>query len=459
MNFRTPLIFILSLFISLAVYIILDAAYYEVISVYLTSYFLLSFLDGIGKNYNINHITILFAILQLLIMPMVVYRVYNDDRLVIAFIYNMNTPEEEYFGFILPAIILMIMGMEMPIIKNATKSLKIKQSISDCRNYLKGKSNIGITMMIIGLSTGIIEPFVASELKYIAYLFSKLLFVGIFYVLFSEIKSKKLYLIIGISALLIQTIVQGMFGELVYTLILGMLLVLLGQKIAYRYKIILSVIGFVFVIVLQTIKADYRAHAWRGESNSGSSNTEVLLSLFLDRLKDPSRFFDKEKMFPVVVRFNQGMIQDKVMNYVPSVRPFAEGSTISNSLLASFVPRFLWPDKPIAGGHWNMEYFTGLIIEGYSMNIGPFGEAYGNFGKTGGVIFMFFYGLFFNLVIVLIIRYAKNKPTIILWFPVLFLNSIQIETDILMTVNSLLKNLIFVSLCYWSANRFMRIQL
>ena len=218
-------------------------------------------------------------------------------------------------------------------------------------------------------------------------------------------------------------------------------------------------IGFVFVVVLQTIKGEYRAHAWRGESNSSSSNTEVFFSLFIDRLSDPSRFFDKEKMFPVVVRFNQGMIQDKVMNYVPSVRPFAEGTTISNSILASFVPRFLWPDKPIAGGHWNMEYFTGLIIEGYSMNIGPFGEAYGNFGKTGGMIFMFFYGLFFNLAIFLIIRYAKQKPTIILWFPVLFLNSIQIETDILMTVNSLLKNIIFVSLCYWGADRFMRIKL
>ncbi len=437
----------------------IDAAYYEFISVFLLSYFLLSFLDGIGKNYNINQITILFAILQLLIMPMIVYRVYNEDRLVIAFIYNMNTPEEEYFGFVLPAILLMIAGMELPLFKNTVKTQKIKQSISDCRNYLKGKSNIGIILMIVGLSTGILEPYIGSELKYVAYLLSKLLFVGIFYVLFSEIKNKKLYLIIGVAALLIQTIVQGMFGELVYTLILAMLLVLLGKKIAFRYKLILSVVGFIFVIILQTIKAEYRDYAWRGKSNKETSNTEVFFSLILDRLSDPSRFFDKDKMFPVVVRFNQGMIQDKVMNYVPSVKPFAEGTTIANSLLASFVPRFLWPDKPIAGGHLNMEHFTGLIIEGYSMNIGPFGEAYGNFGTTGGIIFMFFYGLFFNLAIILIIRYAKNKPTIILWVPILFLNSIQIETDILMTVNSLLKNIIFVALVYWAADRFMRVQL
>jgi len=128
-------------------------------------------------------------------------------------------------------------------------------------------------------------------------------------------------------------------------------------------------------------------------------------------------------------------------------------------VIASFIPRFLWPDKPIAGGKWNMEYFTGLIIEGYSMNVGPLGEAYGNFGNKGGIYFMFFYGLFFNIVIYLLIRIAKTKPTIILWFPVLFLNSIQVETDILMTVNALLKNCIFVAVCYWAADRFMRIKL
>ena len=106
-----------------------------------------------------------------------------------------------------------------------------------------------------------------------------------------------------------------------------------------------------------------------------------------------------------------------------------------------------------------MEYFTGLIIEGYSMNVGPFGEAYGNFGSTGGIIFMLFYGLFFNLAIFFLLKVSKSKPTIILWFPIIFLNAIQVETDILMTVNSVIKNCLFVAICYWGASRFMRIQL
>jgi len=459
MNYSPLIIFFSSILICLGFYFSIDATTYEVVSIFLFSYFILTFLHSIGKDYNINQITILFAIFQLLIMPIIVYRVYNDDKLVAALFYNMQTPEEQYFGYILPAIILMIFGIQIPLFRYGSKSLQIKKSISNCRIFLKGKSNIGIIMMVIGLSTGILEPFMPTALKYVVYLFSKLLFVGIFYVLFSEVKNKRFYITLGVVALLFQTILQGMFGELVYTLILGLLLILLGKRIAFKNKIILAVIGFFFVLILQTIKGEYRAYAWKGESQNGKTNTEIFFSLIYDRISNPLAFIDKENMFPVVTRFNQGLIQDKVMNYVPAIRPYAGGSTIINSLFGSFVPRFLWPEKPNAGGKWNMEYFTGLIIEGYSMNIGPFGEAYGNFGTNGGIIFMFFYGLFFNIVLYIIIQIAKNRPTIILWFPVLFLNSIQIETDILMTVNALVKNCIFAALCFWAADRFMRIQL
>jgi hypothetical protein len=283
--------------------------------------------------------------------------------------------------------------------------------------------------------------------------------VGIFYVLFSDLKNKNYYLWGGVGALILQTIVQGMFGELVYTCILGLILLLLGKNISLSRKYTLAVLGAFFILVLQSIKGEYRTVAWNTSNASKTSNSEFFFSLIVDRITHPSRFFDKENNFPIVVRFNQGMIQDKVMDYVPRYRPYAEGKTIYTSLAASFIPRFFWPDKPMSGGQWNMEYFTGLIIEGYSMNIGPFGEAYGNFGPKGGIYFMFFYGLFFNLALYILFQICKNRPTILLWFPILFLNSIQVETDILMTVNSLIKNSLFVAFCYWASDRFFRIRL
>jgi hypothetical protein len=77
------------------------------------------------------------------------------------------------------------------------------------------------------------------------------------------------------------------------------------------------------------------------------------------------------------------------------------------------------------------------------MNIGPFGEGYANFDKAGGVVYLFFYGLFFNLVLSLILKFSEKRPTIVLWVPFLFYFAIGVETDLLTTMGALIKGLIF----------------
>ncbi len=459
MPYRRSQFFIFSLILAFFIQNWIEGSIYEYVSVFLLSFYLLSFVNSIGNDYQVNQIPILFSIFQLLIMPMVVYRLYNEDKTVIALFYNMTVSETEYYGFMVPAVLAMIIGIELLLMKSKTRQIILQNTFTNTRVYLQGKSIIGIVLMTVGLISGFVSPFLPAGFDYLGYLLGKLLFVGIFYVICSEIRNKKLYIIVGVSALLIQTILNGMFGELIYTALLGLMLLMIGNKKSFSFKMTLVVIGSMFVLILQSIKAEYRSYAWYGRGEAGQSNTEVFFNLIIDRISNPEIFFDKEKNFGFVLRFNQGMLQTKVMNYVPRIRPYAEGETILKSIAASFVPRFLWPDKPMAGGHWNMEYFTGLIIKGYSMNIGPFGEAYGNFGLSGGIYFMFFYGLFFNLALYIVLRIAKTRPTIILWLPVLFINSIQVETDILMTVNSLIKNGIFISLCYWATDRFMRIKI
>lgn len=453
------LIGLFSLVATLLLGSLLDAHVYETISIFLATYFLLHFIDTIGKSYTVLDVPILMGIFQLLIMPMIVYRVYNNEYFVQDLYYDMSVPEVTYYSFMVPALLCMIIGMKLPLFGGQAATRRIQEAVAASKIYLLGKSNLGVLLMVIGFASGILEGFVPGELRYVAYLFGKLLFAGVFYILYSEIPKKLLYIIGGSVALLVQALAQGMFGELVFTLLLGVLLFLLGRQISFPLKLGLVVVGAVLVLLLQSIKGEYRAYAWYGKGGGELSNTQAFLKILQDRIEDPSMFFDRYTMFPTVNRFNQGMIQGKVMAYVPTQRPFSEGSTIVNSLFASFVPRILWPEKPNAGGHWNMEYFTGFIVEGYSMNVGPFGESYGNFGPSGGIYFMFLYGLFFNFAIFLLLRIARRRPTIILWFPVLFLNSIQVETDILMTVNSLIKNSIFIAFCYWAAERFLRLKL
>ena len=457
MSLNKLFVYVISVVTTLVCFLLMDTSLYETVSIFLSAYFIFNFIDSIGKSYNVLDIPILFTLFQCLIMPMVIYREFNDDYFTIALRYDMTVSEERYYGFMLPAIIMMIVGMKLPLDRFFKTEINYSRFLKSSKEYLQGKGSAGLLLIIIGLVAGILQVFAPGELGYLMYLINKLFFVGIFYILFSEFKNKYLYVGGGVVILFAQTIATGMFGELVYTLLLAFLLLALGRNYSLRKKIGLSALGFVFVLLMQSIKSEFRRETWVAHEVESKSST--FLNLVVERLQNPFVYSDKYEIFPIVVRFNQGMIVGKVLDYVPNRVPFYGGETIATSLAASFVPRVLWPEKPIAGGKLNMEQFTGLIIEGYSMNVSPFGEAYANFGETEGIIFMFIYGLFFNVVIFFLSRKAIIRPTIVLWFPILFINSIQIETDILMTVNSLLKSLLFMAFCYWAADRFLRLKL
>jgi len=163
--------------------------------------------------------------------------------------------------------------------------------------------------------------------------------------------------------------------------------------------------------------------------------------------------FSTNQLFLTSVRMNQGWLVAMTMNKVPRKYDFAYGETIATSVAAAIIPRFIWPNKPEAGGKANLKRFWGYNLVGYSMNIGPLGEAYANFDRFGGIIYMFFYGLFFNLVLSLILRYSEKRPTIVLWVPFLFYYAIGVETDLLSTMGSLIKGLIFT----WIVFKLFRI--
>jgi hypothetical protein len=81
------------------------------------------------------------------------------------------------------------------------------------------------------------------------------------------------------------------------------------------------------------------------------------------------------------------------------------------------------------------------------------GEAYGNFGRAGGIVFMFFYGLFFNLMLSGLMKIAEKRYTLILWTPFLFYYAIGIETDVLTTMGALIKG-VFVT---WFVFKFFEV--
>jgi hypothetical protein len=135
------------------------------------------------------------------------------------------------------------------------------------------------------------------------------------------------------------------------------------------------------------------------------------------------------------------------MNRIPLVQDFDEGDMVIKSLLASIIPRFLWPDKPQAGGHFNMKYYAGLTITNYSTNVGPLGEVYGAFGVLGGITAMAIMAIFIRFVYFRVWRISMKYPILILWLPVIFYQTTYCaENDILQVFNSIIKTAFFLLL-------------
>jgi hypothetical protein len=131
------------------------------------------------------------------------------------------------------------------------------------------------------------------------------------------------------------------------------------------------------------------------------------------------------------------------------VEAYDNGENLIVIVASTFVPRFLWPDKPMAGGAANMKYYAGYTIKGYTVNVGPLGEAYGSFGVTGGIIYMMCLGAFIRLAYRSVFKISSRIPLLVFWLPVLFYQvSYSGENDTLQILNSLVKSAVFIFILY-----------
>lgn len=413
----------------------------EALSLLLFFGYFIYFIDLIGKKIIILEIASFTAILGWLVAPLPFYHFFNENNtLAVQWVKVMPLSSNEYYSFALPATISMILGFTYRFKFNKLL-YKSREIFPNIKLYLQNKSLIGIVLIFIGFISGLLLPQVPSSLSFLFYLLSSVTMVGLLYLYFSDISYKKALLVIGFFALLAQSVNTGMFGVLIYMIILVGFLIFSEKKISFLLKAFMLISGIYFVFLLQTVKHEYREVAWEK-----GADPLFFGELIYSKISAPLSSVDEIVLFKVLTRLNQGWLICKTMYHVPRDKPYAYGETIGLSIAATLVPRFIWPSKPKAGGMYNLERFWGFKLTRYSMNIGPIGEAYGNFGKYGGIAFMFFYGLFFNYLLNIILKYSVSNPTWIIWLPFLFLYAIGTETDMVSTFNYLVKSFVFLFL-------------
>ncbi len=434
------ILFIFSAFVYLYISFSGGLSTWENLSVSLFVFFLLNFLLDLGNGIVILDLTILLAFVNCLIMPVIFYHVYTKEN-PLAFLWGKYMPisSDDYFSFALPAVVMLILGLKLPLGKS-----KINKNpavyIENVKAYLAHNPKLGLYLVATGGVAGMLNFLVPSALKEIFFLMAHLVFVGVFYVIYSPSKNKQV-IVPGVILLMLGTsLLTGMFGELIFILACSLVLILLGKKVKYWKKLSFAFLGIFIIILIQSVKSDYRKKTWFEE---GGADPAYFVELIADRITTPSNMLNPNGLFVLSVRMNQGWLVAETMKMVPDKHPFGNGEPLIDAIFASFIPRVLWPDKPEAGGKANLKRFWGFDLIGWSTNIGTLGEAYANFDRAGGLFYMFFYGLFFNFVLSRILKMAEKRHTIVLWLPYLFFSVINVETDLLSTMGALIKGIIF----------------
>jgi len=442
--------FIFSLIIGFLLSLVTD--WYAEISIFLCFVSIFAILDKLGKGLVLRELVVLHTIFICLVMPTLGYNVYNyDNFLARAFVRYMLVPEDVYFSYVLPAVCIFSLGMCYPITKSGAildEGNSFKNLLQLVRNELKTNTRTGIIIVVTGVAMFFFLGLVPDVIKFALTLLFFSSFAGILYIFYCQpFPTKNMVLILFILFVLGLTVQSGVFTIVVYMGITIFSYLFLGKKFALGKKFMVFVFGVFVLFITQNVKTAYRDLTW--QTNQIDNKTSTFMDVTFDRMSNIDKLINVDGFFPVYMRTNQGYNISRVMQRIPSQQNFDGGNHLFLTSASALVPRFLWPDKPEAGGKESMKYFTGLNITGYSTNVSPIGEAYGSFGTTGGIFFMLIFGLFIRWVYKRIFVIAQRLPLLILWMPVLFYQvTFCMETDSLQAFNALLKGAFFLWLLY-----------
>lgn len=439
-------------FLILVIFVLsITTDWYRQLTVALGIVLIVTILDKMGRGIVFRESTAFLYVLTCLIMPLVGYVYFtSDNQLAKMWVKHMPVPEEIYFSFALPAVTAFSMTLICPlgIKEQLDEGQPLLNSLRKVREVMGKHKNLGIVIVVTGIVFNMVVRLLPGGLQFFVTLFYFGCFAGLLYVYFAPpFRYKKLIIILFIGYILANALNSGMFTIVAYMGVTLFSFFIVSARRSFLRNLVILILAVGFILVLQSTKGAYRKYTW--QSNYGGSKAVLFTDLFLQTAKKGDALLEKSAFFNTYVRTNQGFNVALVMRRIPVYQPYDNGNNLVRVIASAFVPRFLWPDKPEAGGKFNMQYYAGYTIRGWSTNVGPLGEAYGSFGVTGGILYMLLLGAFIRWAYKLVFVFGKKSPLLICWIPLLFYQvTYSAETDTLQILNSLIKSAFFVWLLY-----------
>ena len=421
---------------------------FEVSSIYtLFVYFVVRLIYKLKSDIPVKELTIFVLFLQMVILPMIVYRSYHNE-----IGYEMVVKETAYFAVVMPLIISFIIGLFIPVttkkINLFDRFLMSQDKISQALQIRYGKN-----FVMTGVVAYLMIFLLPNSLFFFMSVISYFRFIGVFYLLLSNYKYKYLITIGIFGEFLFKAVSEGMFYDLIVWGGFLMAVLLVNFRISFLSRTILFSASLFLIFVLQSVKQDYREVIW-SDNYQSSNEMNILYDKVKSKIGEENIIQNETNVERFIQRLNTGHITAMVIEHTPFRQPFSDGQDLMEDIKASLMPRFLFPNKKTVGGEMNrakFERYTGKSLrKGTIMRIGVLADSYINFGLIGGSVLLFIFGYLLNILLVWLKNKSSKYPLIVCWLPLIFMYIVRMS-DYIVLINSVLKILavlVFIMIFY-----------
>jgi len=378
------------------------------------------------------------ACLQYLVGPSFAFSGLDEQM---YFKYRMQVPEDVYFAYAIPAVILFLFGLHS---SGKLKGERVDETA--VQDFVNSNRQLPYIFVAIGFLSSVVSGFFGAGLANVFYILSGFKFIGLFMLILSRQRVKLWLLVLVVGAIVLSSLRTAMFHDLLTWLVFVLAILAIRFKPKIITKVYITAGMVVLVLVIQQVKSVYRENISYGEGNIADFEQSI------KTINQEGGFFDLNKIAETNTRINQGFIVTYAMAWVPETQPFARGEELYKILEAAFLPRIIAPNKLKAGDNSLVYKYTGMPIrQGTSMSISALGDFYVNFGTFGGCICMFLFGWVFNAVLSGFQKFSRDFPIILIFTPLVFYYPIRPDTALQTGLGHLVKAsfLLWVILIFW----------
>jgi hypothetical protein len=433
-NFRYLLIlFLLFFLVTSEVYFSLSFSLFFTI--------LIRFITASNHINAFREFSLLIYSLNYLVSPSISYLLVEKST-----IYNLKISPENYFNLAIPGFVLFYVGLfsiKTNLFSPNFNAINISTIINE--KLLK-------KVTVLAILSSLLTSLLPKDLAFIVYLFSLIQYVAAFSLFALNPRKNLIWPAICILFILFKSFLAGMYHDaIMWVLFFGIFFIYI-KKPSLNVKLVGMFFAITLVLFIQSIKQSYRQEVWYGGKEASIATvSEVGYSK-----ANADIIFGQENLFGSLTRFNQAWIFASTVDNMDRNKNFQGLAVVYKYLEASFLPRFLAPDKIKAGDKEIFNTFSGHTINaGTSMGLGIFADGYIAFGATGVYIFGLSLGLIFALIFKLVESWTRISPFYSLFIFPLLNYAVRPDCELQTTINHLTKGILLYGLIVWyTKNKF-----